>query len=344
MLSVRWIPLLALFLLLGCQPEPTPVPPVEEAPPAPERLRVILDTDANNELDDQHAIAYLLLNEATFDIAGITVNETRSGGDIDAHVQEAARVVQLLNKTDEVGVYPGASGAFEEIQPTLAQETYDGAEAVAFIIETARAATPDDPLVLLPVGKLTNIALALDKAPDIADRVRIVWLGSNYPEPGEYNQVNDEASLRYLLDAEVPFEIALVRYGEPSGTDAVRITPEEVDLHLSGHGPQATTTITGRHGGTFSTFGDYSVNLFSHIDLHGDPPSRALFDMAAVAIVKDPTWATATSIPAPQLNADGTWTDQPDNPRTIILWENFDAPAILQDFYQVLQAETPSAE
>jgi hypothetical protein len=38
---------------------------------------VILDTDANNELDDQHAIAYLLFNGQVFDVEGITVNRTR---------------------------------------------------------------------------------------------------------------------------------------------------------------------------------------------------------------------------------------------------------------------------
>jgi hypothetical protein len=41
-----------------------------------ERIRVILDTDANNELDDQHAIAYLLFNGDYFDVEGITVNKT----------------------------------------------------------------------------------------------------------------------------------------------------------------------------------------------------------------------------------------------------------------------------
>ena len=29
-------------------------------------IPVIFDTDANNELDDQHALAYLLLNDSTF--------------------------------------------------------------------------------------------------------------------------------------------------------------------------------------------------------------------------------------------------------------------------------------
>ena len=72
------------------------------------------------------------------------------------------------------------------------------------------------------IGKLTNIALALKKAPSIAQKVRIVWLGTNYPEPGEYNFDNDIPALDPLLESEVAFEMVMVRYGKPSGTDAVK--------------------------------------------------------------------------------------------------------------------------
>jgi len=87
---------------------------------------------------------------------------------------------------------------------------FDGHEAVDFIIEQAMKER-DQKLVLLPVGKLTNIALALLKEPAIAGRIRIVWLGSNYPEPGEHNQDWDISSMNYVLDVEVPFEMVTVR-------------------------------------------------------------------------------------------------------------------------------------
>ena len=90
----------------------------------------------------------------------------------------------------------------------------------------------------------------------------------------------------------------------------------------------------GRHGGTFHTFGDYSVNLFEHIDYHGNPPARALFDMAAVAIVKDPTWARPSEIPCPDL-VNNQWEERPDNPRKIVVWEYFDKEKILADFFGV---------
>lgn len=296
------------------------------------RIRVLLDTDANNELDDQHAIAYMLFNGRVFDVEGITVNRTRAGGDITQHYAEAERIIRLANLHGRVPLHRGASGSFQDIEGQLDRPDYDGAAAVRFIIERAHA-SDRRPLVLLPVGKLTNIALALKKDPSIAKKVRVVWLGSNYPQPGEYNQDNDPASLSYILEqTDVPFEIVTVRYGKPSGTDAVRASRDEIRARMPGKGPRVSPPVTGRDGGAYQTFGDYSVALFDRIELHGNPPSRALFDMAAVAIVKNPAWATARRIPAPRLEPTG-WVDRPGHARTVIVWENFDKAAIMRDFY-----------
>lgn len=299
-------------------------------------IPIIIDTDANNELDDQHAMAYLFFNEDVFNTIGVTVNATRSGGAIDQQVAEAERVMKLTDVMGQTPLLPGANGDFEEIRSNLDQAEYDGYAAVEFIIEEARKPR-DQKLILLPVGKLTNIALALEKAPDIKENVHIVWLGSNYPEPGEYNQENDIPSLNYILNQDVPFEIVTVRYGQPSGTDAVRATPTDIEENMPGMGPEVDP-VTGRHGGEFTNFGDYSVNLFSEIELHGDPPARALFDMAAVAILKNPNWGEATEIPAPIVD-DEDWEERPDNERTITIWENFDKEAILEDFYSTMKNE-----
>lgn len=300
----------------------------------PALIPVLFDTDANNELDDQHAMAYLLFNGGTFDVKGITVNATRSGGNIEEQYLEAERILQLCELKGKMPLLRGADADFLTILPTIEEEAYDGKAAVDFIIAESMK-MEDEKLVLLAVGKLTNVALALAKAPAIADKVRIVWLGSNYPEPGEYNQVNDTASMSYVLQQNVPFEMVTVRYGKPSGTDAVQVTQEEVNHKMPGKGPKVTEGITGRHGGTFNTFGDYAISLFEHIDYHSDPPARALFDMAAVAIVKNPSWAKTTEISCPKLVAD-QWIEQAGNSRKILLWENFDREAIISDFYRSL--------
>ncbi|MDH5380977.1 MAG: nucleoside hydrolase [Cyclobacteriaceae bacterium] len=298
------------------------------------RISVIIDTDANNELDDQHALAYLFLNRDIFDVVGVTVNATRGGGPVEEHYKEAERIMKFCKVSDDFPLKMGANGNFEEIAQNIEAESYDGKDAVQFIIEESRKPR-NGKLVLLPVGKLTNIALALKKAPDIADKVRIVWLGSNYPDPGEYNLENDIPSMEYVLQQNVQFEMVTVRFGKPSGSDAVRVTPEDIQEKLAGKGPRIETAVTGRHGGSFHTFGNYSVELFSHINLHGDPPSRALYDMVAVAILKNPGWGESFELSVP-VYSDSGWVDQPSNSRKIVVWENFKSQEILEDFFSTL--------
>ncbi len=304
-----------------------------------QKIRILFDTDANNELDDQHALAYLLFNGSVFDVVGVTVNATTSGGDIEEQYKEAERVMRLCKHFGKIPLIRGANGSFEEIRPYLSSGKYDGMEAVRFIIDQANA-TSQGKLVLLPVGKLTNVALALHKDPSIAGKIRIVWLGSNYPDAGEYNLVNDIPALNYILSKNVPFEMVTVRYGYKTGTDAVRASLEEIRTKMPGKGPKIGQPITGRHGGLFNCFGDYSVNLFEHIELHGETPSRALFDMAAVAIVKNPAWAKYTEIPAPFYEGEG-WRDQPENVRMIGIWEYFDQQSIMNDFYSTMENIVP---
>lgn len=324
--SVKYAAIALLFVFTACNQRP------DRGSGNAKSIPVILDTDTNNELDDQHALAYLILNDGIFDIKGITVNATKYGGNIDNHYDEAMRIVRLCGAEEYIKVYKGANGNFTDIEPTLDDTGFDGAEAVNFIIDQAKKYTGDK-LTVIAVGKLTNLSLALKKEPSIARKIRLLWLGSNYPQPGEYNLENDIPALDYILHNDIEFEMAVCRYGDSTGTDAVRVTPEEIDSHMPGKGPHIPVPIQGRHGGEFNNFGDYSVNLFEHINLDGDPPSRALFDMAAVAIVKQPGWAERKIIPAPDIQSDSTWKENPDNGRKIAIREKFHKKAILEDFF-----------
>ena len=214
------------------------------------------------------------------------------------------------------------------------QESFDGIDAVNLIIK--RASRPEkQKLVLLAIGKLTNVALALKKNPAIADKLKIVWLGSNHPDPGEYNLINDQESVNYVLDTKVDLEIAVVRYFSKSGTGAVRVTPEALEKNIAGKGPWIEDGVIGRHGGIFHYFGDYSINLLNNTHLYGEPPSRALYDMAAAAIIKNSKWSSEVTIPAPRLD-DGNWLNRPNNQRTITIKDNFDKQNIVKDFYKTI--------
>lgn len=303
------------------------------------KIKILIDTDANNELDDQHALAYAFLNDEVFDVIGVTVNNTRNGYGIQGQYDEAERIIQLFNLDGKVPLYIGADKSYEEIAPTVNQSDFDGKPAVDFIIKEAMKVTGEK-LILVPVGKLTNIALAFKKEPKIIDKVRVVWLGANYPAPGEYNLVNDISSVNPVLESGAEFEMVTVRYGEPSGTAAVRVSPNEVETYLKGKGPVSKHTITGRHGGEFNSFGNYAANLFEHADMYGNPPGRSLFDMAAVAIIKNENWGEKKEIPTPKLVGE-EWIDQPENQNRIFIWENFDRDAIVKDLFDLMEKNTP---
>jgi len=93
------------------------------------------------------------------------------------------------------------------------------------------------------------------------------------------------------------------------------------------------------NGGEFNNFGDYSVNLFE--EFPGHPESRPLFDMAAVAIVKNPQLADSSTVPCPVL-INNKWIMQPDNKRKIVIWENFNKEKIITDFYYTLDNYVPA--
>lgn len=139
----------------------------------------------------------------------------------------------MYNAFPEIKIIKGATGTYADIKDQVQASSYDGKEAVDFIIERAKA-TSDRPLVLVPIGKLTNIALALEKAPEIADKIRIVWLGSNFPNPGEYNLENDTTSINSVIASGAPFEMVVVRHNDPSGTAAVTVSQEEIKQRMAG--------------------------------------------------------------------------------------------------------------
>ena len=319
-----------LVLLTACQPV--------KKQPETSKIKILIDTDANNELDDQHALAYAFLNSNVFEVVGVTVNNTRNGEGIQGQYDEALRILKLFDLENTIPLLKGADKNYTEILPQINDSVFDGKPAVDFIISEALKIDTGK-LVIIPVGKLTNIALALKKEPAIADKIRVVWLGSNYPGPGEYNLDNDTTSVNPVIESGVPFEMVTVRYGQPSGTAAVAVTRDEIIDAMKDKGPVSRQEVTGRHGGNYNRFGNYSVNLFENAEMHGNPPTRALFDMAAVAIVKNPEWASKKEIPAPRLNGV-YWVDRPENKSTIIVWENFNREAIVVDLFSLMQKTT----
>ena len=305
---------------------------------ADHRIDVILDSDANNELDDQHAIAYLLMHQDEARILAITTNATRNGGDAHEQACEAQRVADLMGSLGEdIEVIPGATANYEDILDQYGL-VYDGQNAVECIVRAARRHTPDNPLLLIPVGKLTNIAMALGEAPDIIPNVRVVWLGSNYPQAGEYNLENDIPSVNAVIDSGVDFTMAIVASSEGmKGTCEVTMNHREMVERVADKGTRVAP-VEGRSGGAFTCVGDYLLNLFEQCS-SDDNYTRSLFDMACVAAALHPEYAEVREIPAPLLEGL-EWRERPGNMHTIKVQCNFNREAILNDFISHLDELT----
>ncbi len=291
------------------------------------KIPVIFDTDANNELDDQHALAYLIYNDEMFDIKGVTTNRTWNGGPVEEHTREANRIVKLCHAEGRFPVISGANGYYDSLKHHLNDAQYDGQAAVEFIIRTAQATPEGDRLVLLAVGKITNIALALEKDPAIIPKVKVVWLGTNWPGPGEYNMVNDTTAVNPVIESGVELWICTVR----GGTMEVKTTRTEISKHFAGQGKE-TDPVEGRHGGTYIRLGDYLVNLWENVGQE----TRSLFDMAAVANVKNPGWAEDTVVYKPRL-INSEWTTAGGKSDSVVFWRNYNVNAVMDDFWAVMK-------
>ncbi|MGR3492957.1 MAG: nucleoside hydrolase [Shimia sp.] len=184
--------------------------------------KIIIDTDPGQ--DDAVAIL-LALASPEVDVLGITC----VAGNVPLELTARnARVVCELAGRPEVRVFAGCdrpmgrdlvtaehvhgktglNGAELPEPAMLLQDTH----AVDFIIETVRGT---EGVVLCPLGPLTNVATALERAPDIARRLGgIVLMGGAYFEVGnitpaaEFNIYVDPEAAAAVFGSGVPLTVA----------------------------------------------------------------------------------------------------------------------------------------
>ena len=129
---------------------------VPEIPPQGERVRVVIDSDAKNEIDDQWAIALALLSPERFEIEGfVGANFANSFSDGPESVEQSVREIELvLDKAGMAGRYPVLHGSHPMRYPNEPSPS----EGVEYIIERAMASSPEDPLWVVGLGAATDIA------------------------------------------------------------------------------------------------------------------------------------------------------------------------------------------
>lgn len=169
--------------------------------PASCRVRLIVDSDAKNEADDQYAIIHHLLTPM-FDVRGILAahfeNKSKnSGASMEKSYGEIQRILQLA-EIEDVPILPGCRF------PLRSPQDDPTSEGVEFIIREARRSDPR-PLYIAVQGAMTNVAAALNRAPDIASRITVLWNGGGpYPQGRvEFNLMQDADACRAVLESPV---------------------------------------------------------------------------------------------------------------------------------------------
>lgn len=186
--------------------------------------RIIIDTDPGQ--DDAVAILLALGSPEEIEVLGITA----VAGNVPLSLTEsnARRICELAGRPD-VKVFAGCDRPMgrplvtaEHVHgetglngpvlpdPTMPLQDQHG---VDFIIETLRN-EPAGTVTLCPLGPLTNIATAFEKAPEIVEKVReIVLMGGAYFEVGnitptaEFNIYVDPQAAKIVFGSGVPIVV-----------------------------------------------------------------------------------------------------------------------------------------
>ena len=240
----------------------------------------------------------LALNSPELDVRAITVvpgNVTAQQG-----LDNALRMVSLANRCD----IPVAGGAKHPLfQKLITAEFWHGKNGLAnielpaskckvdprygpdLIIEMVHAAPHE--IALVPVGPLTNIALAVEKDPSIVPLVKEVILmggsisGGNVNAAAEANIYNDPEAAQIVFQAGWPLTMVGLDVG-----DKTLLTKKHLDALARSHGPINDFIYQ---------VASYLVDLSAKFDSSGTP----MYDPLAVGVAID-----ATLVKAPAMHVD----------------------------------------
>ena len=286
------------------------------------KVRMVLDTDTYNEIDDQFALTYALLSPEQMTVEAIYAapfHNTRSDGPADGmekSYEEILRLLDFLGNPADGFVFRGST---EYIGVDRRPQDND---AVRDMIAKAMASDDDDPLYVVAIGAITNVASALLLEPEIVKKIVVVWLGGhnlNWPHAREFNLVQDVPSAQVVLDSGVPFVIVPC-YG--------------VTSHL------LTTLAELREfiGGT-SAVGDYLCQIFKEYRPDSFGASSVIWDISTIAWLINDEWVPSDLVHSPLLTDQVTWSV--DRSRHLLRVANFvHRDPIFRDMFGKIRALT----
>jgi len=263
------------------------------------RIDVVLDTDTYNEVDDQFALAYLLCSGQKLNLKAVCAAPFYNAKSIspkdgmEKSFQEIHHILELMGKQEYAGqVYKGSrKWMVDENTPVLS-------EAAEKISELAMGYTPHEPLYVVAIGAITNVASALLLKPEITDRIVIVWLGGNahdWPDNREFNCQQDVAAARVVFGSGA----ALVQLPCMGVVSSFTTSAGELEMFLRGK----------------NRLCDYLVDIVERDGAAESPYrswTRVIWDVTAIAWLLDDGFMKDRLVPSPIPQYDHHYSFDPE--------------------------------
>ncbi len=299
------------------------------------KIRVIIDTDAACEADDPFAIAQALMSPKLI-VKGILAEHFNVPDSTRRSYDEIMTVLKAMELEDSVPVFMGEAGPLTDTDGS----NNSLSPAARFLIEEASrpadSAIPasQKPLYVLCQGAITNVAAALRAAPQIKDKLIIIWIGTHgFQYAGtqvpfrEFNAGNDVKAANEVLQSGA--QIWLV----PSYVySTITVGLAELKLKVAPYGK------IGRH--LYDNLNEYNHSKGASWT-QGE--SWSLGDSPAIAIAINPGCGKFHTEPAPFINEDTSSSKKAGNPQ-IRIYDSVDSRYILEDFFAKLQLNYPAAK
>lgn len=286
------------------------------------RIRAVLDTDAFNEIDDQFAIVQAILSPQRIGLEAIYAapfHNSHSRSPQDGMELSYEEILRLLDRLE----IKSSGFAFRGVTDYVGNSKIpQSSQAVDDLIARARTASEVAPLYVIAIAAISNIASALLKAPDIAGRIVVVWLGGHaleWPHTREFNLRQDVGGAQVLFDCGVP----LVMVPCMGVTSHLHSTVPEIERYVEPCG----------------AIGAFLAQRFKEYSAEHMGWSKEIWDMAPVGWLLDPEWAPSVLIATPILTDSVTWST--DRARHLMRYvTQVRRDPILQDFFRKMEAHS----
>ncbi|MCI6019344.1 MAG: nucleoside hydrolase [Clostridiales bacterium] len=235
---------------------------------------VVIDTDTFNEIDDQYALSYLIKSDDRLNLKAIYAapffnsKSTSPKDGMEKSYAEILKILDLLDKPEYAQMTYKGSEAYlpDENHPVISDAAKD-------LVCRAMERPDDDPLYVIAIGAITNVASALLIEPKIREKIVLIWLGGHahsWVDTYEFNMQQDVAAARVVFGCQVPL---------------VQLPCLGVVSEFATTGPELSYWLKGKN-----KLCDYlvqnTINEARHCHM-GQCWSRVIWDVTAVAWLLD---------------------------------------------------------